>query len=59
MRFFKEVPIMKIVHSIILLAFATLLSSSCVSRTTISKDGYGGNKEEKSVVWIWQKEYRK
>ena len=50
---------MKIVHSIILLTFATLLSSSCVSRTTISKDGYGGNKEEKSVVWIWQKEYRK
>ena len=49
---------MKPIHSIILLAFATLLSSSCVSRTTTSKDGYGGDKTDKGIVWIWQKEYR-
>ncbi len=49
---------MKTVISIILLSASTLLSCSCVSRTTASKDGYGQNREEKNVVWIWQKEFR-
>ena len=50
---------MKTVYSIALLAVIALLSSSCVSRTTSAKDGFGGDQEEKKIVWIWQKEYRK
>ena len=49
---------MKTVHSIILLAVIAMLSSSCISRTTTDKDGYGGHSEEKEILWIWQKEYR-
>ena len=49
---------MKTVQSILLLALVAMLSSSCVSRTVSSKDGYGGDTENKSIIWIWQEEYR-
>ena len=49
---------MKTIRSIILLSIVAMLSSSCISRTTSSKDGYGGDTEHKKIVWIWQKEYR-
>lgn len=49
---------MKTVVSIVLLSIATLLSCSCVSRTTTTKDGYGQDQTEKNIVWIWQKGFR-
>lgn len=42
-----------------LLAGASLLTSSCVSRTTSAEKGFGADSEEKKIVWIWQDEYRK
>ena len=49
---------MKYFYSLILLSVIILLGSSCVSRTTTSKRGYGNDFSEKETVWIWQKEYR-
>ena len=49
---------MKCFSAIVLLAAFSLLSSSCVSRTTTSQKGFGEDVTEKKIVWIWQKEYR-
>ncbi len=53
---------MKTVRSIILLAIAATLLSSCVSRTTTANAplGKGGDGKviEKKLVWIWQDEFR-
>ena len=51
---------MKTISSIILLSIATILLSSCVSRTISSSAPLGqkGEVVEKKIVWIWQDEYR-
>lgn len=58
---------MTIIRSIILLAVATILSCSCVSRTVSSstqnrgantKDQDDGKVLQKKIIWIWQDEYR-
>ncbi len=54
---------MKTICSIMLLAVATLLLSSCVSRTvsasTIDSTGLEGQGKviEKKIIWIWQPEF--
>ena len=54
---------MKTVRSIILLAIATFLLSSCVSRTISASavDSTGresqGKVIEKKIIWIWQPEF--
>jgi hypothetical protein len=42
-----------------LIIAASILTSSCVSRTTSSEKGYGADTTEKKIIWIWQDEYRK
>ena len=54
---FKLESIMKLFISIVLLASVSLLNTACVSRTTTSERGFGDDKTEKKIVWIWQKEY--
>jgi len=58
---------MKMIRSIIVLAFAALFLSSCVSRTVYTAPQQRGakakgfDKQEKvkstKLVWIWQKEF--
>ena len=49
---------MKLFISIVLLASVSLLNTACVSRTVTTEKGFGEDKTEKKIVWIWQKEYR-
>ncbi|MEN8254783.1 MAG: hypothetical protein ABFR33_04865 [Verrucomicrobiota bacterium] len=53
---------MKTVRSIILMAIAAMLLSSCISRTTTTNaplgQGEDGKVTEKKLIWIWQKEFR-
>lgn len=49
---------MKLFCSIFMLAALTLLSTACVSRTVTSEKGFGDDRTEKKILWIWQKEYR-
>ena len=49
---------MKLVNAIVLLAAISLLNSGCVSRTVTTEKGFGEDKTEKKIIWIWQKEYR-
>ena len=50
---------MKLSLALPLIAAVSLLTSSCVSRTTSSEKGYGEDATEKKIIWIWQDEYRK
>ena len=50
---------MKLCISIVLLAAVSLLNSACVSRTVTTEKGFGDDRTEKEIIWIWQKEYRK
>jgi hypothetical protein len=50
---------MKFFYPAIILAFAALLSIGCVSRTTTSEKGFGEDRTEKKLIWIWEKEFRK
>ncbi len=55
---------MKTVRSIFLLAVATLILCSCVSRTVSASSVDSSGKEsdgkvvEKKIIWIWQDEFR-
>jgi hypothetical protein len=49
---------MKLFISIVLFAAFSLLNTACVSRTTTTETGFGEDKTEKKIVWIWQKEFR-
>jgi hypothetical protein len=46
---------MKLYIYLTLISVASLLTSSCVSRTTTSEKG----ETEKKTVWIWQDDYKK
>ena len=37
---------------------ASMLTCSCVSRTTNTEKGYGEDETEKKIIWIWQDEYK-
>ena len=49
---------MKLFNSIVLLAAVSLLNSACISRTVTTEKGFGKDKTEKKILWIWQDEYR-
>ena len=49
---------MKFSISIVLLAAISMLNSACVSRTVTTEKGFGEDKTETKIIWIWQKEYR-
>jgi len=55
---FKLESIMKVFISIVLLAAVSLMNTACVSRTVTTEKGFGEDKTEKKILWIWQKEYR-
>ena len=49
---------MKLFCAVFLLVAFSLLSSACVSRTVTSESGFGEERTEKKLIWIWEKEYR-
>lgn len=51
---------MKTICSIILLSVATMLVSSCVSRTVTTDAPLGeeGTVVERKLIWFWQDEFR-
>ncbi len=51
---------MKLLKCIIVLMVILMVCSGCVSRTIRSDTGGGGKGTitEKSLIWIWEKEYR-
>ena len=47
---------MKETVTILCLTAATLLSG-CVTRTTTTEKGFGGDVTETKTIWIWQSEF--
>jgi hypothetical protein len=49
---------MKLFLTALLLFIVCFLSSACVSRTVTSEGGFGEERTETKIIWIWEKEFR-